>query len=199
MQSDNVLPLPSVYDGVHVATTNAKHFSQRALKIPPSFKKASKLAHFICGEFGRSDSFSFCMIRAALAKHVLNVIPLRSSKKVIRIAARPIVAMMTHIETFRNWTVRQLPRLSVCNTSTPFLPMRAPNSVAVVSDFPQERPTFIFRRNFNSLPESIRNRPQHQVSPASKSASLSDWKLGNVLVDAFEVHGVGLCSKKGTV
>lgn len=50
---------------------------------------------------------------SSLFAHILEVIFLRSEKKMIRITAGRIIAMMADVYTFRNWATKKFPRKSM--------------------------------------------------------------------------------------
>lgn len=114
--------------------------------------------------FSDLSHFLVCQLHCIMVSlaHVLHVIGVGTNVQMIRIATRPIVAMMTAFQTGWNRTLGILPRQSVGKfwswPESIFIPsfwFRCEPPVSFVGPFTNPKPTIIFTLNKNFFPKSF--------------------------------------------
>lgn len=103
----------------------------------------------------------FSAYKSALPNRISCIVPSGSEKKMIRVAARRVIAFMTNAHTFWNFTVCDLPRNSMCLFR---IPVNTENPISFIVSVGRPRPTFINRTTLNLFPESILNWSFHIFS-----------------------------------
>ena len=96
--------------------------------------------------------------RFALHPHAFHVFGVRHRLKMLRIAARGVVAKMIHVVALRNWAVRQLPRsaLRLFFLAAALAGRKLELPVAFMKTR-RPRPTFVWPANVNLIPKTLHN------------------------------------------
>jgi hypothetical protein len=102
----------------------------------------ARLAHLVWRQFGSAV--------AKLDGHVAEIVGMCANKQVSRIAARPVVAVVTNEHAGRDNAVRQLPRYAV---RAELFAARLYRAVAGAAIAAKPRPTLVFPAHVNAIPE----------------------------------------------
>lgn len=145
----NVFPRRAVNGVVNRHGIHSKQFSQSLVGKSSVQILASDLKHAFSRQFcsRRFLSFGVSIFRDA----VLNIFHSCTSKKVIWIYARAMVASVTYIMPDRDFAVMDLERKPV--RADEFF-VRVKNAIACICKASQVRPTFIVRFPFHFSPKS---------------------------------------------
>lgn len=128
----------------------------------------------------------------AFFNHVLHIVFLGSSKKVIRVAAGRVIAFVKNVESVRYLTIRNDPRQPVGKHPDSFwLCVQGNDSIALDESTANEGPAFIRPIPLYVGPHPISERHQLDFSPPRKSRSIFNGNVLDFLVWVFEFHAVG--------
>lgn len=108
--SGHMFPSQSVNDVVNQSSRNSILCGKRALKTVCPPVTFSNLFHFGFGELCLPMQFTFGKSLPSLARHILHVLLVRPQKKMCGIYARGVVAFMTALQSFRNFSFGVFPR-----------------------------------------------------------------------------------------
>ena len=130
----------------------------------------------------------------SLSNPVGHIVGMSAHKQMRRIATRWVVAVMAAIKFVRNWTVGNFPSLSMSKASTNVIGERAKHSIAMIVNFPNERPAFIRSSLVHLFPKSVRNRREFNFPPSGKRSTFFNGDCFYWCMWVFEFHTGGLCS-----
>lgn len=106
----------------------------------------------------------FCFPTSAFFSHVLNVINMSAKEKVLRVAARSVIASVKHIKTACDFTVSQFPRHSMRQKKAFVTEVSVPG----VCQTSNPIPAFVWSSFFNLRPKTLFKRflvPLHYPLP----------------------------------
>jgi len=147
----NVLPRLTADDVVDCRLTHFKLFGQ-GFVFCSLFAQSSKLQNLIFAQCDIAVFFASGLSKSSLYCGINSVFLWRPCKQVKRINARSIIASMTHLKSFRDWSIAQFKRNSVR-----LLPptLRHDPAVSTRSSGTRPFPAFDWLSNFYFCPKSF--------------------------------------------
>jgi hypothetical protein len=147
----NMLPVLTIKNAGNNECADSKFSSQSCFASEFSCILFSDLSYIIFGKLGSSVQNTFSVCITSLCNSISGIVQICSKKKVPRIAARFIVALVKNTKSRWNGAVRKGPSNSVC---APILFIPPDISIATLAiKTPSPFPTFQWGSNIHSLPE----------------------------------------------
>lgn len=161
-RSWHMLPRPSLDDKKNGAFANAEQPSDHVERHDPRSIHCPYFNNLSLAQLGRSRLRSSSSIKSAFNHAITHIFCVSSKPQMRRIAATPIIAFVTALKTFGNWSIGIFPRQPVSRyrfrSPSIFIPafwIRSKFSVSMMRFFSKPWPAIVRSAFLDLSPESF--------------------------------------------